>query len=44
MKGQNRGGGCNSNNNKLVSTTLVESGSDIMCNQTSASTSDEQHE
>ena len=42
MKGQNRGGGCNSN--KLVSTTLVESGSEIMCNQTSASTSDEQHE
>ena len=41
--GQNRGGGCNSNNTKLASTTLVQSGSRIICSQTSASTSVKQH-
>ena len=43
IKGQKRGGGCSSNNNKLASTTLVQSGSRIICNQTSASTSVKQH-
>ena len=37
------GGGCNSNNSKLVSTTLVELGSEIIYNRTYASTSVEQH-
>ena len=40
---QNRGGGCNSNNTKLASTTLVQSGSGIICNRTFASTSVKQH-
>ena len=35
--------GCNSNNTKLASTTSVQSGSGIICNQTSASTSFKQH-
>ena len=43
IKGQNRGRGCNSNNTKLASTTLIESGSGIICNQTSASTSFKKH-
>ena len=43
IKGQNRRSGCNSNNTKLASTTLVESGSRIICNQISASTSVKQH-
>ena len=43
MKGQNRGGGCNSNNTKLVSTTLVQSDSGIICKRTFASTSVKQH-
>ena len=43
MKGQNRGGGCNSNNTKLVSTTLVQTGFGIICSRTSASTSVKQH-
>ena len=32
IKGQNREGGCNSNNTKLASTTLVQSSSGIICN------------
>ena len=43
IKGQNRGGKCNSNNTKLASTTLVQSGSEIICNRTSASNSVKQH-
>ena len=43
IKGQNREGGCNSNNTKLASTTLVQSGSGIVCSRTSASTSVKQH-
>ena len=43
IKAQNRRGGCNSNNTKLASTTLVQSGSRIICNQTSASISVKQH-
>ena len=43
IRGQNRGGGGNSNNTKLTSTTLIQSGSGIICNQTSASTSVKQH-
>ena len=38
MKGQNRGGGCNSNNTTLASTTLLQSGSGIICKRTSGST------
>ena len=37
IKGQNRGVGCNSNNTKLATKTLVQSGSRIICNRTSAS-------
>ena len=43
IKGQNRGGGCNSNNTKFASTTLVQSGSGIIRSRTSASTSIKQH-
>ena len=43
IKGQNRGGGCNFNNTKLASTTLVQSDSVSICNRTSASTSVKQH-
>ena len=43
IKGQNRSGGCKSNNIKLASTTLVHSGYGIICNRTSASTSVKQH-
>ena len=43
MIGQNRGGGCNSNNTKLARITLVQSGSGIICSRTSASTSVKQH-
>ena len=43
IKGQNGGGRCNSNNTKLASTTLLQSGSGIICKRTSASTSVKQH-
>ena len=43
IKGQNKEGGCNSNNTKLASTTLLQSSSGIICNRTSASTSVKQH-
>ena len=43
IKSQNRGDGCYSNNTKLASKTLVQSGSAIIFNQTSASTSVKQH-
>ena len=43
IKGQNREGGCNSNNTKLASTTLIQSSSGIICKRTSASTSFKQH-
>ena len=43
IKGQNRGGGCNCNNTKLARTTLLQSGSGIICKRTSASTSVKQH-
>ena len=39
ITGQGRGGGCNFNNTKLASTTLVQSGSGNICNRISASTS-----
>ena len=42
-KGQNRGGSCGSNNTKLTITTLVQLGSGIIHNRTSASTSIKQH-
>ena len=43
IKGQSRGGVCNSNNNKLASTGLVQSDSGTICSQTSSSTSVKQH-
>ena len=43
IKDHSREGGCNSNNTKLTSTTLVQSGSGIICNRTSDSTSVKQH-
>ena len=43
IKGQNRGGGCNSNITKFASTTLEQSGSGIIRSQTSASTLVNQH-
>ena len=43
VKGKIRGGRCNSNNNKLTRKNLVQSGSGIICNRISASTSVRQH-
>ena len=43
IKGQSRGGGCNSNKTNLARTTLAQSVSRIICNRTSAFTSVKQH-